>query len=97
MSLQNERHTPRNMLRAASNPAAKILAVYGGFLSTRIRQANREIVLCVTLSRELRWHPGMVSITTKSIGPSEERPIWNMSVSSSCWYSTMIALLRERV
>lgn len=39
--------TPRNIFLDESKPAAKILAVYGGFLSQTILQANREMVLWV--------------------------------------------------
>lgn len=39
--------TPRNMFLEESNPAAKILAVYGVFLSQTMRQANLEMVLWV--------------------------------------------------
>ena len=47
--------TPKNIFLPESNPAAYILDVYGGFLSTRIRQANRDMVDCVTLSFSVRW------------------------------------------
>lgn len=41
--------------------------------------------------------PHGVSITMKSIGLSEDRPTWNMSVDWSLVYSTMTAWLRESV
>ena len=89
--------TPRNIFFAESNPAAYILAVYGGSRSTSILHANRDIVLCVTTEFSDRWSPGTVSMTTKSIGDSEERPIWNMSISGVWSYCTMIAWLRFNV
>lgn len=64
--------TPKNMFLLESKPAAKIFAFAGSQRFTRMRQAKREIVLCITLASFLS--PGSVSITTKSIGDSEERP-----------------------
>lgn len=64
--------TPKNMFRLESNPAAKIRARFGSFLSTKIRQANLDIVLCITFESFLS--PGNVSMTTKSIGDSDDRP-----------------------
>ena len=90
-------HTPKNIFLPESKPAANIRAVYGGSRSTRIRQANREIVDCVTTLFLLRWSPGMVSMTTKSIGDSDERPIWNISLSLTLSYCTMTAWLRFNV
>lgn len=59
-----------------SNPAAYILAVKGGLRSHMILQANLDIVLCTDCVSELLWLPGTVSVTTKSIGLSVDRPIW---------------------
>lgn len=70
--------TPRNMFRLESKPAAKILARFESLRSTRIRHANREIVLCITFESFLS--PGSVSITTKSIGTSDERPTYGNSI-----------------
>jgi hypothetical protein len=64
--------TPKNMLRLESNPAAKILALCGSLRSTKMRHAKRDIVLCMTFESFLS--PGNVSITTKSIGASDDRP-----------------------
>lgn len=64
--------TPKNIFRLESKPAANILALCGSFLSTNMRQANLEIVLCITFESFLS--PGNVSITTKSIGVSDDRP-----------------------
>ena len=41
--------------------------------------------------------PGTVSATTKSMGASDERPIWYMSLVGSGEYSTMTAWCRGRV
>lgn len=41
--------TPNTMFFPESKPAANIRAVYGGFLSTIILQANLDIVLCETV------------------------------------------------
>ena len=68
--------TPRNMFLDVSKPAAYILAILGFFRSHRIRHANLEIVLCITRVSPV-LSPGTVSITTKSMGASEERPICN--------------------
>lgn len=89
--------TPRNIFFSESNPAAYIRAVYGGLRSTRMRQANRDIVLCGTTDISDRWSPGIVSMTTKSIGDSDDRPIWNMSTSWSGSYWTMMAWPRLSV
>jgi hypothetical protein len=66
--------TPRNMLREESKPAAYIFATRGFNRSQRMRHANRDIVLCSTLLSPV-LSPGIVSITTKSMGDSEDRPI----------------------
>ena len=72
-----------------SKPAAK-MAAFRLFLSAMILQANLEMVDWVlTLSTVLL--PGTVSMTTKSMGLSELRPIWKRSLFSSCVYSTMTA------
>ena len=89
--------TPRNIFFSESNPAANIRAVYGGLRSTKMRQANRDIVLCGTTDISALWSPGIVSMTTKSMGDSDERPIWNMSTSLSGSYWTMIACPRLSV
>ena len=72
-------------------------AVYGGDRSMRMRHANREMVLCVTTGLSARLLPATVSMTTKSIGGSDDRPIWNMSASASWSYCTMIAWPRLSV
>lgn len=41
--------------------------------------------------------PGIVSMTTKSMGVSDDRPIWNISVSASNWYSTITAWFLDNV
>lgn len=64
------------MFLEESNPAAYILAVKGGLRSQMILQANLDIVLCTDCVSELLWLPGTVSVTTKSIGLSVDRPIW---------------------
>ena len=65
------------MLLDLSNPAANTLAVCGGSLSTTIRQEYLDIVLfCVSWLTSERLLPGTVSITTKSILESAERPIY---------------------
>ena len=66
---------PRNIFLDESNPAAKIIALRSpsSLLQSR-RQANREIVDCV-LILSVGLFPGTVSMTTKSIGDSELRPI----------------------
>lgn len=64
------------MFLLESKPAAKIFAFAGSQRLTRMRQAKREIVLCITLASFLS--PGSVSITTKSIGDSEERPTFKI-------------------
>lgn len=64
--------TPKKMFLLESKPAANILAFEGSHLLTKIRHAKRDIVLCITLASFLS--PGSVSITTKSMGDSEERP-----------------------
>jgi hypothetical protein len=66
--------TPRNMLREESKPAAKTLTTFGFERSQRMRHANLDIVLLNTLLSAL-LSPGIVSITTKSIGDSDDRPI----------------------
>lgn len=60
------------MFLLESNPAANILAFDDSFLLTKSLQAKREIVLCTTLASFLS--PGRVSITTKSMGDSDDRP-----------------------
>lgn len=64
--------TPKNMFLLESKPAAYILAFVASVRSTKIRQANLDIVLCITFVSFLS--PGRVSITTKSIGDSDDRP-----------------------
>ena len=60
-----------------SKPAAYIEA-WRPCRSVMIRQANLEMVDWLeTLSTDR--FPGTVSITTKSMGDSELRPIWNRS------------------
>lgn len=71
-SISLDQLTPKNIFRLESKPAAKILALCGSFLSTKIRHAKRDIVLCITFESFLS--PGSVSITTKSMGDSEDRP-----------------------
>ena len=69
--------SPRKIFLDESKPAAKIMALRSS--SPRldnIRQANREIVDWVFILSVGRF-PGTVSITTKSIGDSELRPICN--------------------
>lgn len=61
------------MLRLESKPAAKIRGRLSSHRPTRMRQANRDMVLCITFASFLS--PGSVSITTKSIGDSDDRPI----------------------
>lgn len=64
--------TPKNMFLLESKPAANIRAFEGSQRLTRMRHAKRDIVLCITFASFLS--PGSVSITTKSMGDSEERP-----------------------
>ena len=61
-----------------------------GSLSAIILHANLEIVDWLLI---LSWTrlPGTVSMTTKSMGDSELRPIWKRSEPGSCVYSTMTA------
>lgn len=66
------RLTPKNIFLLESKPAAYILAFGASVRSTKILQANRDIVLCITFASFLS--PGSVSITTKSIGDSDDRP-----------------------
>jgi len=68
--------TPRNMFRDESKPAAYTRATRGFERSQRMRHANRDIVLCSTLFSPV-LSPGIVSITTKSMGDSDDRPICN--------------------
>ena len=50
-------------------------AVYGGFLWQMMRQAKREMVLWMDSRLAGPWEPpGTVSVTTRSMGPSVERP-----------------------
>ena len=51
-------------------------AVKGGFRSQTTRQAKREMVLCVMGVSSPSWPPAIVSVTTKSMGLSVERPIY---------------------
>lgn len=51
-------------------------AVYGGFLSQMTRQAKREMVLWADWPSMAELAPGVVSVTTKSIMLSVDRPIW---------------------
>ena len=68
---------PRKMFLDESKPAAYIEA-WRPCRSVMIRQANLEMVDWLeTLSTDRL--PGTVSITTKSMGDSELRPIWNRS------------------
>lgn len=62
------------MFLEVSKPAAYILAIFGLVLSHKILHANRDIVLWFTLTSPV-LSPGMVSITTKSIGDSDDLPI----------------------
>lgn len=64
--------TPKKMFLLESKPAANILAFEGSHRLTRMRHAKRDIVLCITFASFLS--PGSVSITTKSMGDSEDRP-----------------------
>ena len=74
--MKNCELTPRNILLDLSKPAANTLAVYGGSLSMTMRQAYLEMVLfCVSGFKSRRLFPGAVSVTTKSILESAERPI----------------------
>lgn len=66
--------TPKKMFLDVSKPAAYILAIFVSNRSHSMRQANLDIVLCITLFSPV-LSPGIVSITTKSIGDSDERPI----------------------
>lgn len=63
------------MFLEVSKPAANIRQALGLFLSDMIRQANRDIVLCTTRFSPV-LSPGIVSITTKSIGDSDDLPIY---------------------
>lgn len=67
--------TPRKMFLEESKPAAKMRAVYGGLRSHTTRQAKREMVLCVMGESSPSAPPDIVSVTTKSIGLSVDRPI----------------------
>lgn len=73
--MKNKIFTPRNILLPESNPAAYILAVYGGLRSTNIRHANLDMVDWATLSPSFLWLPAIVSMTTKSIWSSDDLPI----------------------
>lgn len=81
----NRRLTPKNIFLLESKPAAYILAFGASVRSTKILQANRDIVLCITFASFLS--PGSVSITTKSIGDSDDRPTWKETekrIQSNC-------------
>jgi len=67
-------------------------ATYGGLRSTMIRHANREMVLCWATELSPRWSPGIVSITTKSIGPSDDRPTCNRSCDNVNFYVSSIKI-----
>ena len=62
-----------------------------------ILQANLEMVDWLLGGPSFTRLPGIVSMTTKSMGDSELRPIWKRSEAGSCPYSTMTAWLRESV
>lgn len=75
--------TPKNIFLDESKPAAYKRAIFVLFLSHIIRQANLEIVLAEgpfllsTLDKSLTlviFLSAFVSITTKSIGVSDDRP-----------------------
>lgn len=86
--MKNCELTPRNILLDLSKPAANTLAVYGGSLSMTMRQAYLEMVLfCVSGFKSRRLFPGAVSVTTKSILESAERPICEKK-ASQIKYST---------
>lgn len=51
-------------------------AVYGAVRWHLMRQAKREMVLCTDCVSALLWLPATVSVTTKSMGLSVDRPIW---------------------
>lgn len=50
-------------------------AVYGGVRWHLMRHAKREMVLCTDGVSALLWLPATVSVTTKSMGLSVDRPI----------------------
>lgn len=79
-------HTPICMRFLASKAAANNRTEWGGFLSTRILQANLDIVLLDANFSEIVSSPGIVSITMKSTCVSADLPIWNMSVLFSISY-----------
>lgn len=86
--MKNCELTPRNILLDLSKPAANTLAVYGGSLSMTMRQAYLEMVLfCVSGFKSRHLFPGAVSVTTKSILESVERPICEKK-ASQIKYST---------
>lgn len=71
-----------------SNPAAYMRQLFTSFLSAMMRHANRDIVLCNTFVSPV-LSPATVSITTKSIGDSEDLPICKtrkVSFSEIAWY-----------
>lgn len=57
-------------------------AVKGGLRSQTTRQAKREMVLCVMGVSSPSWPPAIVSVTTKSMGLSVERPICKTTVNN---------------
>lgn len=67
--------TPRKIFLDESKPAAYMRAVYGGLRSHTTLQAKREIVLGAMEGSSHSFPPPEVSVTTKSMGPSVERPI----------------------
>ncbi len=63
-------------------------AVKGGLRSQTTRQAKREMVLCVMGVSSPSWPPAIVSVTTKSMGLSVERPIYKTTGINQ--YHTML-------
>lgn len=80
--------TPIRIWFFESKAAAKIRTAWGGFLSTSIRQANRDIVLLDANLSDIVSSPGIVSMTMKSTCVSADLPIWNMSVFFSISHFT---------
>lgn len=71
-----QRHLPKNIFLDESNPAAKTKQPKSSSeRPAKMRQANREIVDWV-LTASTTLLPGTVSMTTKSMGHSELRPIY---------------------
>lgn len=55
-------------------------AVYGGLRSHTTLQAKREMVLGAMEGSSPSFPPPEVSVTTKSMGLSVERPIWRRTL-----------------